>query len=723
MDPLHQIFLLIIVASLLFAAIGYLRARGRRAAGYVALLAAALGATLFAAYRDPALPWLVYLCYALFGYLVLVPSVLISLIRRALRRGDWRQARLLARLRTVSQPGAGAGRDLRALSGLTLVSEGRVDEATAEAREQLAEPMARKDALLRLALLEHLLTLLGYGRRYEESVELFEGEGGTSLASASVGICVAMVRAYAEVGALERSARCLAILEESPAALHPGNAPTVNGARVAFVAHLGLTGHLERILGIPPVFLPGLRPEHVGLWRGLALARSGERDRAEAELRAVVEEAGDPRVAEVAGQRLAEDLDRQLEPGPELCELAELSTSRAETYRGVPRSEGRFWRLAPVSAALLAVVVAVHVAAAVVGDIEDPWLLLRFGANFRLAVLAGEPWRLVTSMFLHGGMIHLLFNVYALFLLGRLVEQMLGSLRFFCVYFLAGVCGSAASAYYGGPQHLSVGASGAIFGLVGAALVGLRQLRGQVPEEWRKRLSYNLLVIIALNIFIGFSAKHIDNAAHIGGLLGGALFALLLPGAREGGSRRGLVPLAALLLCATVASGVAAALSSPRVMLERMPRQVLRQGGLAARVPVHWTKGKESGMLAARDPLVALVQPPTLELRAISMPPTGSLAELAAEDLKAARDEWSRLKQVERVEVLAGREQPWAVRDRDLQLGELRLVVDGHRYINTNIYRRQGDLLLVARIYLPEHRLGDYASVLGEIARSIKFSD
>jgi rhomboid protease GluP len=151
---------------------------------------------------------------------------------------------------------------------------------------------------------------------------------------------------------------------------------------------------------------------------------------------------------------------------------------------------------------------------------EDLRVLYTFGAKWNPAILDGEVWRLFTAMFLHIGVVHLLFNLYALFILGPLVEGYLGHLRFLGIYVLSGLFGSIASFAFS--PALSAGASGAIFGLVGAVTVYFFRYRENFGQRG-KAILQNMIFVIGINLFFGLSVSNIDNYAHMGGLLGGAL--------------------------------------------------------------------------------------------------------------------------------------------------------------------------------------------------------
>lgn len=129
-------------------------------------------------------------------------------------------------------------------------------------------------------------------------------------------------------------------------------------------------------------------------------------------------------------------------------------------------------------------------------------------------VATGEVWRLLTATFLHLDLIHLLFNMYALYLFGPTLEGLLGRARFSALYLVSGLGGSAASYAFSDVLQPSIGASGAVFGLLGAFLVVARRTG---------RDARSLYVILALNLAYGFYASGIDWRAHLGGLVAGVL--------------------------------------------------------------------------------------------------------------------------------------------------------------------------------------------------------
>lgn len=153
-------------------------------------------------------------------------------------------------------------------------------------------------------------------------------------------------------------------------------------------------------------------------------------------------------------------------------------------------------------------------------------LLRRSGAMWWRAVDRGELWRLVTSVFLHGDALHLLVNTSALFALGRLCEAVYGPSRMLWIFLLSGV-GGATLTWVGGTT-LTVGASGGIFGLLGAAFVfGWKQGRA-LPDDTAAFFRRRLVPWILVNLAIGLLLPFIDNLGHIGGLVTGCLLGMVL---------------------------------------------------------------------------------------------------------------------------------------------------------------------------------------------------
>jgi rhomboid protease GluP len=182
-------------------------------------------------------------------------------------------------------------------------------------------------------------------------------------------------------------------------------------------------------------------------------------------------------------------------------------------------------RRTPVTTFLLLAIVAMFVVETVRGGSTDTRVLLALGADYPPLVRQGEYWRLVTSLFLHIGLLHLVLNGWALYQLGALFELVLGSGRLLLVYFVSGIAGSIASTLF--TRSLSAGASGAIFGVMGALIAYLMKRRENLTPQ-AKSLLMQLALWAGINVFLGFSNPVIDNAAHLGGCAAGFVIGLFL---------------------------------------------------------------------------------------------------------------------------------------------------------------------------------------------------
>lgn len=151
----------------------------------------------------------------------------------------------------------------------------------------------------------------------------------------------------------------------------------------------------------------------------------------------------------------------------------------------------------------------------------DNYTLLVFGANVDTLNKNGDYYRLFTSMFLHIGILHLLCNMYSLYIIGKEVENVFGKVKYLIIYLLSGIAGSILSLAFN-HNTICAGASGAIFGLLGALLYFGYYYRTYLGAT----LTRSIIPVIVLNLIIGFTSSGIDNAAHIGGLVGGILIAM-----------------------------------------------------------------------------------------------------------------------------------------------------------------------------------------------------
>lgn len=185
--------------------------------------------------------------------------------------------------------------------------------------------------------------------------------------------------------------------------------------------------------------------------------------------------------------------------------------------------------------------------------------VLRWGADFAILTTSGEWWRMLTAMFLHGGILHIAVNMWALRNLGYTAELFYGRRNFLIIYFLSGLAGSAGTMIWN-PLSVSVGASGAIFGVAGAlaALVYFKKL--PVERALLRRDIGSIGGVIIFNLIIGARIPVIDNSAHVGGLLAGTLLGFALPATifrteRQKPTNTGYVAIAAIVVAILIIAG------------------------------------------------------------------------------------------------------------------------------------------------------------------------
>ncbi|MDO5134794.1 MAG: rhomboid family intramembrane serine protease [Eubacteriales bacterium] len=182
----------------------------------------------------------------------------------------------------------------------------------------------------------------------------------------------------------------------------------------------------------------------------------------------------------------------------------------------------------PVTAVLLFLNLAVFLLADFTGGSENTSHMVACGASYTPLILEeGEWYRLFTAMFLHFGITHLGNNMLVLFVLGQRLEPAIGKIRYLLIYLLSGLGGNALSLYgelASGDFSVSAGASGAVFGIMGAMLYVLILCKGRLQDLTARQV----LVMAAFSLYFGFTSSGVDNWAHVGGLVCGFLAALLL---------------------------------------------------------------------------------------------------------------------------------------------------------------------------------------------------
>ncbi|WP_127836499.1 rhomboid family intramembrane serine protease [Clostridium prolinivorans] len=153
---------------------------------------------------------------------------------------------------------------------------------------------------------------------------------------------------------------------------------------------------------------------------------------------------------------------------------------------------------------------------------SDINVLIHLGAKYNPYIRQGQFYRLITCMFLHGGIVHLALNMYSLYSIGPLVEKLYGKIKYIIIYFVSGIMSSLFSFMFS--QGVSIGASGAIFGLLGTIFVFAIKMKEIVGKDFLK----NITSVIVANLILGLTISNIDNFGHLGGIIGGIISGYLL---------------------------------------------------------------------------------------------------------------------------------------------------------------------------------------------------
>ncbi|MGC2697346.1 MAG: rhomboid family intramembrane serine protease, partial [Candidatus Angelobacter sp.] len=188
----------------------------------------------------------------------------------------------------------------------------------------------------------------------------------------------------------------------------------------------------------------------------------------------------------------------------------------------------------PVTTALLAINLTVFVGMVATGAgflNFDPQACLKWGGNYGPWTLDGDWWRLVTAGFVHGGLIHLAFNMWCLLSLGQLSERLFGRIQTLFIYLITGVGGALLSIAHN-PRHLEVGASGAIFGIAGALLAGVKFGNLAISSGQKRSVVSSMVFFVGVNFVLGagIMGSNIDNFCHLGGFITGLLIGVPMGG-------------------------------------------------------------------------------------------------------------------------------------------------------------------------------------------------
>ncbi len=518
-------------------------------------------------------------------------------------------ARRVLDLADLLAPGAGAAEEKAVLASMADIRDGKVEptvDALLAAKRGLPEPA-------RAAVDERIVLLYLAAYRWSDAIAYAEKSffsGGAApdrdvhSLRAQLGVSppvfVELLGAYARTGDLDTAARLLAQLEAASVGRENDAGVWVHRGRLMFLALAGRPAAVAALVaprasrhmsGAARTYWLAVAHEHQGDRAAAQAAYQRARDRSRGRPRAMIDRAlaNLHAVAPTALSPLATEVVAQVEAAP-LPALVR-----------VPRPHPRPWAVYVVTAVPLLVAAAISIW---VGASSDPGVLARSGAMVRGLVDAGEVWRLVSMVLVHVGPVHLAVNTLGLFFLARSTEELFGGARTVAILGLSGVGGGIAS-YLGAPVGLSAGASGAVFGVLGALVVELTWHREHYRTAWKRGAWGGLVVVTIAQLGVGFAYPVVDQWAHGVGLVTGIVVGFVLsPHARW--PRFAHVVGIGLAVVVGVAVVGALALVAARPLstsLAELPHARQERAGVMITAPTRWFDG---GGLADPDGLAII---------------------------------------------------------------------------------------------------------------------
>lgn len=584
--------------------------------GLMQLAAALLAALGLYAYRtEDAPPWMGGAGAIGLGagiFLLVIGPAIRTLARRLAAAERLGLAGRLLDVAEVLAPGSGVAEEKAVLGAMKEIREGRIEHTI----EALTLAKDRAPAEARQAIDERIAMLYLAAYRWSDAIAHAEQHlwraseepppaapaGDPQALRRALGVAphvwVELLGAYGRTGDLDRAARMLARLEDVCEG-RPDTGAWIHRARLMFLALAGRTTAVEAL--VEPRRARHMSPASRTYWLAVAHESRGDRAAATAAYeRARGRSRGRPRA--LIDQALANLARADGIAGVRLSDAASEVVARVEA---APQPEVRVhrpvrpWATWGLTAAMLGVAAAITL---LVGPTGDVGVLTRSGALVRGLVDGGEWWRIFSCVFVHVGGLHLVVNVIGMWFVGRIAEELFGTARTLALFGAAGFAGAVAS-YMASPAGISAGASGALFGLLGAVFVELTWHRERYRAAWSRGIWGGLAVVIVAQVGYGFVYPVIDQWAHGAGLVAGiALGAVLSPHAPWARAGRPIARvLATLSLAFTLIAGQRVVRTSVGHSFQRLPKIQHVVGGVAITAPAAWYNEAE---LAEPDGLV-----------------------------------------------------------------------------------------------------------------------
>jgi membrane associated rhomboid family serine protease len=454
---------------------------------------------------------------------VLVPMFLNSLVSRAVVKSQLRLAHKLLQVKYLFQPSVDVKEQIDYNLKIINVHRGEVDDIIREIEAELRE-VDEPDK--RRVILETLVEILVFAGKWEEGLATYKSKLEKHGDIIKPTLFVALVRAAAETSQWELMWAFYHMLKSLDYDKDDGLAQkSLFFVEVIILASYGKSDTLKKILAPIHKGDPLFPAAPKRYWLGLSYLTEGKRDKAEKLLVFSMKLQEQAPTFYRAG---IQHLKQHSPPGKKSDKTKQLLESITLKFHHIAEEKKNIIKTIWVIKAYIGICVSAFLFQLYLGSTEDFYILYKIGGNFRGLTLEGQWWRSVTAMFYHANFLHLLFNMYGVWIFGPLLESHFGKIKIILILFLSGIAGNYASAYFGSPHGVSIGASTSLFGLIGAMFVMLIAHKDRWNERWRKKQLMLLMFVLAVQVVFGFSVDMVDNAAHMGGLVGGVIIALLL---------------------------------------------------------------------------------------------------------------------------------------------------------------------------------------------------
>ncbi|MBN2724060.1 MAG: rhomboid family intramembrane serine protease [Deltaproteobacteria bacterium] len=486
-----------------------------------------------------------YLAIGIFAAAVFCPIFLEKLIATSVRKSWWKTGKFFLYILSFLKPVKEINSQLRQFSRLADASRGDIDIISREIEselQQVGNPVQKQ------FLNETLIELNVFSGHYSNALHLYESRIKAKNRIIKPTLYMALIRACVEEGNHDLLWSLYFSLKEMEAS-DPVIATTLISSQVMILAAYGKTSSIKKI------FNP-MKSDHAVFpwvtkhyWMGFACLVSGKTEKAEKYLEKVATRKSTPVLAASAKNHL----DTGIPIPKEVDTVKKLSLKTMEISLLKLAAEGFNRNLFPLSTVIfIALNSLVFLFQMYKGNITDLQNLFRFGANFRDLTLGGESWRAFTSIFLHANFIHFFFNMFVAWTFGKMAEVHYGKIGLAIIIVISGVTGSIVSSLYNA-YGVSIGASGAVFGILGAVGTMLIVWKNRWHPQLRKRLLNMLVFLLIIQIIFGFMVDMVDNAAHFGGFAGGIIAGILVGKYEDNRLWRWLIRIPALIMIIIIA--------------------------------------------------------------------------------------------------------------------------------------------------------------------------